>query len=168
MASIGLSVVQAGVAYTGATEAAKAQADYANQNARNAARTAEANWRALGTREQQEQAESLQQRQQQEIEASKAAASAEVAAGQAGVSGNSVGGILQDIYGSLGRNLTIIGTNRANARSGIAAEMENVGIGAQNQINSVPQPETPSLLPYGLQAFSQGLNAYSQYKQRKG
>ena len=167
VASMGLSVAQGVTAYSGAVSAAKGQADLANQNAQNAARAADANWQALGLREQQEQAESLQQRQQQEIQASQAGAAAEVAAGAAGVSGNSVGGVLRDIYGSLGRNLTIIGTNRDQARAGLAVDMENVGIGTQNQINSVPQPETPSLLPYALQTFSSGLNTYTAYKQRK-
>lgn len=164
---MGLSVVQGAVAYSGAVSSAKSQADLANQNAQNAARSAEANWRSVGLREQQEQAESLQQRQQQEIEASQAAASAEVAAGGAGVSGNSVGGVLQDIYGSLGRNLSVLGANRDQARTGLAIEMDNVGIGAQNQINSVSRPETPSMLPYALQTFSSGLNIYSSYKQRR-
>lgn len=166
-AQIAIGAASAGAAYMGASAQAENQQALHNQNAENAVRARNTNYRNLSARVQQEDAAALQEKQAIQIEAAQAAATAEVASGEAGVTGNSVGNLLRGVYGTLGRNLRTSEVNSRNRRSAAEGELENLTLAAQSQINSVPQATKPSVFPYILQGVSSGMKPYTEYQARK-
>lgn len=169
MAVAQFAVAAAGTAssYSAAkSEAGAAQATY-DQNVKNTEQAQKANHRSLSSRVQQEDQAALQAAQSQEIEAAQTAATIEVSAGESNLSGNSVGNLLRGVYGTLGRNQTTLAANSDARREASTVELENIDIAAKNQINSMPQPTKPSLTPYLIKGFSDGLSSYNSYQKRK-
>lgn len=80
----------------------------------------------------------------------------------------SVEHILRDVYAQQGRNDAALDVNARMNRDYLMGEKRAAEAGGQSQINSVPIPEKPSVVPYALNAFGTGLNSYSNFKQRKG
>lgn len=165
-ASLVMSAGQAIVGYQAANAQYSAQMDAYRQNAENAALSTAQNYSNLNIRAQQEGKAHAQAAQQSEIEKARAVASAEVAAAAGGVSGLSVDAVLRDIYAQAGRNDTAADTNLRMSRDYLAGEKKAAEAAGQSQINSMPIPEKPSALPFLLQGFASGLNAYSGYQQR--
>lgn len=152
--------------YSAAQQQYDAQMEMARQNAINASRATEHQYAALNVRAQQEDAAAAQQKTETNIEAAQARASVLTAAAAGNVSGMSVQHVLRDIYAQEGRHDAALDTNQRMNRAFIQGEKRAVESGGQNQINSVPLPEKPSFTPYLINAFSSGLGAYTNYKQR--
>lgn len=166
IASIGLGIMQSVAQYSAAQAQYEAQMEHQRQNAINASRAAENQYANINVRAQQEDTARVQQQMQTNIEVAQAASTVEVAAGAANVSGLSVEHVLRDIYAQQGRNEAALDVNARMSRDYLMGEKRAAEAGGQSQINSVPIPEKPSVLPYVLGAFSTGLNAYSNYQQR--
>lgn len=165
-ASLTMSAGQAVMGYQAAQQQYASQMDAYRQNAENAALSAAENYTRLNIRAQQENAAHSQQAQAAQIEKAQAVASAEVAAAQGNVAGLSVEGVLRDIYAQAGRNEAAADTNLRMSRDYLQGELDGAQRSAQNQINSVPIPEKPSMTPFLLQGFASGLNAYSGHYDR--
>lgn len=167
IAGVVLSIAQAGVGYMAAQAQYEQQAEEKRQNDINAARATEQQYRNLNIRAQQEALAAHQQGQEANIEAARAVATTKAAAAEGNVGGLAVSHVLQDLYSQKGRHDAALDTNIRMSRAYIQGEKKAAEAGGQNQINSMPVPEKPSFAPYLLQAFSGGLNAYSNYRQRK-
>lgn len=168
IASIGLGIAQSVAQFGAAQQQYEAQMEHQRQNAINASRAAENQYANINIRAQQEDTARNQQQLATNIEVAQAVSTVEVAAGVGGVSGLSVEHILRDIYAQQGRNEAALDVNARMSRDYLMGEKKAAEAGGQSQINSVPIPEKPSILPYALGAFSSGLNAYSNYQQRRG
>ncbi|MCJ8149096.1 virion core protein, T7 gp14 family [Shinella sedimenti] len=164
---VGLGIAQNAVQYSAAQDQYEAQMEVQRQNAINASRAAENQYANINIRAQQEDMARNQQQLETNIETAKAASTVEVAAGQGGVSGLSVDAVLRDIYAQQGRNDAALDVNARMSRDYLTGEMKAAEAGGQNQINSVPIPEKPSMMPYVLNAFGSGLNAYSNRPKKK-
>ncbi|WP_440982396.1 virion core protein, T7 gp14 family [Shinella sumterensis] len=163
----GLGIAQSAVQYSAAQDQYEAQMEVQRQNALNASKAAENQYANINVRAQQEEMAAAQQRQESKIEAAKAASTVEVAASEGGVSGLSVDAVLRDIYAQHGRNEASLDVNQRMSRDYLTGELKAAEAGGQNQINSVPIPEKPSMMPYVLNAFGSGLNAYSNRPKKK-
>lgn len=164
---VGLGIAQSAVQYSAAQDQYDAQMEVQRQNALNASKAAENQYANINIRAQQEDMARNQQQLETNIETAKAASTVEVAAGQGGVSGLSVDAVLRDIYAQQGRNDAALDVNARMSRDYLTGEMKAAEAGGQNQINSVPIPEKPSMMPYVLNAFGSGLNAYSNRPKKK-
>lgn len=167
IASIGLGIAQGAASFAAADAQYDQQMEMHRQNGINASRAAENQYANLNIRAQQEGASATQQKMNDKIAAAKAASTIEVAASEGGVSGLSVDHVLRDIYAQHGRNEATLDTNLRMSRDYLAGEKVAAEAGGQNQINSMPVPEKPSFAPYLLNAFGTGINAYSNYRQRR-
>lgn len=165
--SLVMSGAQAVMGYQAQNAQYKSQMDSYRQNAENSAIAAADNYSQLNIRAQQENAAHSQQAESAEIEKAQALATAEVAAASGNVAGLSVEGVLRDIYSQAGRNEATADANLRMSGDYLDGERRNAQRAAQNQINSVPIPEKPSMTPFLLQGFAQGLNSYTGYYNRK-
>lgn len=161
MAMTGLGIAQSVAGYSAANAQYKSGMEVYRQNAENAAQSTARTYSNINIKAQQEGQAAAQSQQQGEIDKAKAVASAEVAAAAGGVSGLSVDAVLRDIYAQAGRNEATADANLRMSRGYLQGELKSAEISGQSQINSMPIPEKPSAVPYLLNAFSSGLNAYS-------
>lgn len=167
IASVALGIAQAGVGYMAAQAQYEQRAEEKRQNDINAANATEQQYRNLNIRARQDALAAHQQGQEANLEAARAVATTEAAAAEGNVGGLAVSHVLQDLYAQKGRHDAALDTNMRMNSAYIRGEKKAAAAGGQNQINSVPVPEKPSFAPYLLQAFGNGLNSYSNYRQRK-
>lgn len=165
--TIGLSIAQGAVGYAGQQAQYKQQMEVFRQNAINASTATENQYKNLNIRAMQEDAAANQQQQQTNIEVAQAAATTQVAASEGGVAGLSVSHVLRDLYSQQGRNDAALASNHQMSRAFLAGEKKAAEAGGQNQINSVPIPEKPSILPTVLNIFGSALGAYNN-RPKKG
>lgn len=167
IATVGIGIVSAGTGYMAQQEQYKTQKEVARQNAINASKATYAQYDNLNLRAVQEDVAMNQQKQQTMREEAQGSATAEVAASAAGISGLSVDHLMRDIAGQAGRASAALDTNQQFSRLYLQGEMKAAQSGGQNQINSMPVPEKPSILPALINVFSTGVDAYAGAKKRQ-
>jgi hypothetical protein len=166
-ASLAMSGVQAVVGYQAANAQFDSQMDAYEQNAEAAAMSTANAYSTLNIRAQQEGQAHAQAAQASEIERARAVASTEVAAAAGGVSGLSVDAVLRDVYAQAGRNEATADANLRMSRDYLTGEMAATEANGQSQINSMPIPEKPSMVPFLLGGFSSALGSYTNHVNRK-
>jgi hypothetical protein len=165
--SIAASVAQGAVGYMGQQQAYKAQVEGFNQNVRSARQATFNQWNSSQLRISQEGEAATQAKQEAAIQTAKSAATAATAAGEGGVSGLSVDYLVHDLYAQRGRHDAAVDSNLQMTRSYLSGEMEAQRAQGQNQINSMPVPEKPSILPTLVGVFGSAVGTYSDYKANK-
>lgn len=163
-ASMAIGVAQGAVGFFGQQKQYKQQLADREENRLNAGQALTGQWAATDLRINQEGAAAAQQGQQAAVEGARARATATTAAGEGGVSGLSVDYLLRDLYAQEGRFNEATATNLQMTRSYLTAEKSAQRAGAQNQINSIPIPEKPSIMGAMLNVFGSALGSYTSYK----
>ncbi|WP_425081273.1 virion core protein, T7 gp14 family [Ruegeria arenilitoris] len=159
----GLSVISAASAYGQASAQAKAQ-EITNENMEKIARTdMQDGVDQLNMREQQEIEAATEQQLDHQNAATRAIASAKVGASAGGVTGFSVDALLGDLYGQHATNKDRINMNLENTTDQLQAEREALGTNYTRTVASLPTPQKPSAIGYGLQA---GLGVMDAYKDK--
>ncbi|WP_170381486.1 virion core protein, T7 gp14 family [Ruegeria atlantica] len=161
--SAGLSVIGAASAYGQASAQAEAQAK------------TNANMEAIARTDMQDSVDQINLRQKQETEAAteqqidhqnaanRAVASAKVGASGSGVTGFSVDALLGDLYGQHATNKDRINMNLENTTDQLNAERDALATNYTRTVASLPTPQKPSALGYGVQA---GLGVMDAYKDK--
>lgn len=166
--SVATSLGQSIAGYSAANAQYKQGMEMHRQNAENAALATADQYSNLNIRSQQEGLASYQQQEENQMQTAKAGSAVHVAAGEANVGGLAVGHVLRDLYMQSSRSDATADTNLRMSRDYLSGEMKSTERQGQGQINSVPIPQRPSMMPFALQAFGSSLDSYSQYKQRQG
>jgi len=157
VASVGSSLAQG----------AAAQADYEarseqwRQNYVNALAAARDEQNQLTNRQLQEQSAYVQKRHLSLVEQAEKQSEAEVSAASAGVSGISVENLVQDIGRKAATNRAIAEQNWIMTANQLQAEKRATVTTAQNRINSVARPTSPSMGAYLLGAVGSGVKSFA-------
>lgn len=162
--TIATSIASTGIGYMGQQQQYAAQQQAYEQNVKNARTSTYDAYDATQLRIEQEGAAANQQKFEANLQTRQAVATARVAAGEGNVSGLSVDAVLGDFYAQGGRNNSAIDQNLDMTRGALMANMKEQQARGQNQINSMPKPIAPSILPSLISVFGQGIGSYTQYK----
>jgi len=161
--SIGLTAAQGVASYVGQSQMASQQAKANAATARSVNESTRINLAQLGIQGQQERDAASQKAQEVQRERLKAEARARVSAGEAGVSGLSVDALLNDYSKEESRYLESLETNMDYNQQQRDLEAQGIVAQGQSRINSMPLPNTPSLLGTALQIGAGSLDAYDRY-----
>lgn len=135
----------------------KAQADVANQNARNTALGLKQTYRDIGARQLEEAQAATQEKQVIARQSAVARGEATAGAASGGVSGVSVDLLVEDLNREAGNATDTVSQNLAATTAQLQRQKEGAKVTAQSQVNQTP---FPGILPLTIRAGSQALEGY--------
>ena len=164
IATLAINAGGAVMQYMQQKQQAKAQ-EQANAAARlSAIQSANAQTKALHTREIQEREAALQKKDQNDKAARRATATSVTAAGEAGVTGLSLDSLLFNVGFQRGQNESNIDFNLDNTSDQLFYQKQGVQAQSAGRIASLPIVQRPSLFATGLQIAGAGVNAFKTFQ----
>lgn len=156
------SIGQAAVGFAAASQQAKAQNAYHEQNRLNAVAAANDKYAALGNRAVQEREAASAELFEKQITAMKTRATAATSAGESGVTGLSVDALEGDLLAQQGRQAQAIQTNWGFKQAHIEDEMDATYHQTVGRIDSVRKAAAPNPLGYVFQAIGGAAGAFAK------
>lgn len=167
LTTLAISVASSAAGFVSEMQGAAAQTQYAEQNKVNARVAYEDTTRAINEQQSQALEAAAADKFDTALEARSARATNAVAAGESGISGNTVDGLMRDIYAQQGRYEDRINENTDWSIAQLQQQKRGAGAQMVDRTNAVQPGQKPSFLNLGLKIAAAGIDSYGSYQKSK-